>query len=57
MFTLRAASPPSIIVSQTPQRRMHLKHQLGALVRVTMRLTFPGREHSGRDITTQLVGD
>lgn len=36
---------------------MHLKHQLGALVRVTMRLTFPGREHSGRDITTQLVGD
>jgi hypothetical protein len=36
---------------------MHLKHQLGALARVTRRLTFPGREHGGGDVTTQLMSD
>jgi hypothetical protein len=36
---------------------MHLKHQLGPLARVTRRLTFPGCEHGGGNVTTQLMSD
>jgi hypothetical protein len=36
---------------------MHLKHQLGTHVRVTRRLTFPGQEHGGGNVTTQLMSD
>jgi hypothetical protein len=54
---LRAASTPSVLGAQTPQRRVNLQHDLGAPARVARLVVFMRREHGCRDITTQFVCD